>query len=383
MGIKTNHKRASRVFGILLEAFREVRYPYNVAVLPQDMVPAELRKDPLRHAQFLWYACHFMRGALDSTTAIRQLVTLWSFRPDLFMPEKVVTIPLEEIKGQLVRALNYHIDEIGVFWQENSARLIKYWRGDPRLIFHKLKDGADLRRRVMNKRTQGTRPSNELLNHEQGFEGFQAKMTSMLAYFLIAEKLVSPIEIIPAVDFHLLRVMFETEILVPDTYERRIGYDEAYKYGANLLECYLKRDFSRSVELADALWLLSSNLCALAPGNRSVGRSTRKNYRDGKKTLPQVLNVDPDDLNHQRWYARSCARCPISDACVRNVPSGPYYEVGMFMIHPRRRMEVPQELFPLDTCRHPHTAPRRYKTGNLMTPSAEIQLVLDIDDPDI
>ena len=383
MQIEMNVRRAKVIFRRLLAALRAGQYPYNIAPLPQDQIPEAIKKDSLRYAQFYFYACHFMRGALNSNTAMNQMVALWHRMPELFCPEVVATWEDEgRIKTALALALNYHLDEIAGFWLRNSQNLVRRWKGDPRLLFSGAKNGAAARRPVTNKKQKGKKPSHDLFEHDWGFEGFQGKMTSMLAYFLLHAKLIKELDIAPAVDFHLGRIMLSTEIVKVNWQIEKDGvrYDQLYTEGERLLEQFCADGEATTIEIGDALWMLSSVLCRKAPGNASVGRPKKRGGKDqnGDKIRPVSLKVDRHNTDHLVRYAQSCGRCPVEKFCSFNVPSGAYYVEGRFKLNKRVRLNPPPELF---TELPDQPVPRRYKAGILQHKEGQ-QLSFDLDSPD-
>lgn len=390
---RIDHGRARLVFGRLIKALRKKEYPYNVARLPQEMIPASLRGDQLRHAQFIFYACHFMRGALDSTTAIRQLVALWHHAPWMFEPETVIGLDTRTVAFWLGSAVDYHLDEIAVFWHENTGRLLRQWHGDPRRIFTGVRTAKEVYRLVVNKDSRASVTGDDLFEDDWGFQGFRRKMAGMLAYFLAETGLIKPVrDIPPAVDFHLLRVMTENRILVltQEAWEAGAKYEDVYDEGAEAILTYMLRYKISAVEIGDALWMLSTTLCRKAPGNWSVGRSRKRGGTwqtptriDGngkeRKELPQPVKIDPHDPKQLAAYERSCHRCPSRTTCTVNAPSGPYYECGLLMLHERTRMRARKALFP---ALHDHPAPKRHKAGVIQRPTGHEQLLLMPDEPD-
>ncbi|MBM3272621.1 hypothetical protein FJY94_05125 [Candidatus Kaiserbacteria bacterium] len=384
---RIDHDRARLVFGRLIKKLREKKYPYNIATLPQEMIPHALRDQPLRHAQFIFYACHFMRGALDSTTAIRQLVALWQRSPDLFKPEVVCMMDVGAIAALLRSAIDYHLDEIAAFWKENSDRLQRLWRGDPRRIFEKVCTADVVYRRVVNKESRACVAGNDLFEDDWGFFGFRKKMAGMLAYFLAEAQLIEPIcDIAPAVDFHLLRIMIANRILIltEDAWTGGAKYEDVYDEGAEAVTVYMRTCKISAVEIGDALWMLSTTLCREAPGNWSTGRSRKRGNtwqtptridHNGKerKELPQPVVIDQYSSEQLAAYERTCHRCPCRKTCTANAPSGPYYECGLFMPRVRTRMRVRKALF--DEL-HDHPVPRRHKAGIVQRPTGHEQLSL-------
>ena len=375
---RVDKKRAKLVFERLLKALRANRYPYNVASLPQQQIPEDIRKDPLDHAVFLFYVCHLMRGAIQSDMAIRQLVVLRRHTPAFFQPELVSTWDRDRIKNTLVSAIDYHGDEVARFWQVNSKALWERWQGDPRLIFRSTGCADSLRLAITNKKIKGDKPQ-DLFDHNWGFEGFQGKMASMLAYFLMEAGLIGPFPIAPAVDFHLLRVMLSTEVLkLPKELRiKGVRYDQMYPLGVKVLEQYCKETGVSTVEIGDALWAHSTTACRAAPGNTSLDRTGERD-ENGKKKIPRQLRVRQDNPEHVSQYEQSCHRCPVQDLCNWNVPAGPYYEVGKFMLYDRVRLEPHWVLF---EGLPDHPTPKRLSAGQL-APQLEDQLSLPLCTPD-
>lgn len=339
--VTANKKRGTVVFGRLLEALKNNEYPYTVGVLPQHRIPNEIRDDPLVHARFLFYLCHYMRGAIKSNLATQRLVALWKEKPWFFEPAFFENATRDEVEKELAYVLNYQTKQIASFWIENSRRLEVRWGGDPRNIFKGARHGDVVRERIMNRAAKRMRAHNGELQLEPGFLGFQGKMASMLSYFLMEAKLVNPIAIAPAVDFHLLRIMLSTGVLtVKPEYWGTSLYDYAHAAGTSVLEAYGERKHVHPVEIGDALWILSTTLCSKAPGNASMGRSKERGV-GGRKALPKSRNVDAYNLQHQELYARSCGVCPAEKFCTLNLPSGPYYEGGGFYLRRRERVGHP------------------------------------------
>ncbi len=380
MQIHVDHDQARRVFDVLVQTHRKHQYPYNIARLPQDSIPKLLRRDPLRHAQFIFFLCHFMRGTLDSAIVTRQLIALWYRYPWMFQPEEVVRHSQEEIGRFLASVVNYHLSEIAAFWLENAHRLLNRYRGDPRAIYKGVKTYKEVLRRVVYKRPLSSKTTRELFMIERGFLGFQGKMTSMLTYFLMDARIIKKIEgVPPAVDFHLLRVMVGNQILVVpiELLAAGVRYDQLYKHGVEAVMRYMRETGVDAVTLGDALWILSTELCASAPGNWSLGRSKGRPQKGVRKAPPRAVVLDPHNYKHVVAYERTCHHCPARHTCTLNSPSGPYYEMGAFRSHPRIELPVRQTLFETAQIALPdHVAPRIDRAGIVQTPPDEIQLVL-------
>lgn len=333
-------QRAELICGQLLAALRKNVYPYN-APRPQDFIPPALRKNRLTHARFLFYACHYMRGTIRSDFAFKRLIGLWEVHPKLFEPSQVRRVGQLELYRELREALFYQASEISSFWLENSRRLSKHWKGDPRRIFFGINEPEEMYRRIVNKGHNKNGRKEAVVPHEEGFLGFQEKMSSMLAYFLMEAELIPEFRASPAVDFHLLRILLATEILVPKDRNKKIRYEHVSVLGIQVLEWYSKKFDVSLVEVGDALWLVSTTLCRRAPGNAMFDR--HKNEEAGIRNSPQPLVLDWRKANHVRRYVTTCGSCPVGGQCSWHVFSGTYYEEGEFAM---RAHERPPILFP-------------------------------------
>lgn len=323
MHIETNYELAKVVFGILLEARKQRRYPYDRPALPQLRIPPEVRANPLLHRRLLKFACNWMRGAIRSDYAIKQTIALYFEWPELLDPRIAKAMDPADIAPVLERKINYHTVQIAGIIVENARRLDEVWDGDPRNIFLGVTDPDEARRRLIGKKKQQNDP------REQGFIGYQEKMASMEPYFLMDADLIDYLPISPPVDFQNLRTLMATEIIrvlteKPFRYTRKLVLAVIY-----LLERYLIETGVHSRDLADAMWLLSKTVCSSAPGNSSVNISDNP-----EKKIYIPLELDWTKPNLVRRYERSCGVCPVGNHCRRHVFASSYYVHGEFRQRP-------------------------------------------------
>lgn len=300
MQIVTNYRRASFVFTRLLAAYQERRFPYteeNLARLPQRRIPMEFRGE----ANFYFYLCHFMRGRIKSDYAVWRMVEMRQKRPELFDPRHVMTLSPEEMEAALVSFFGPlpPSQRYGEAWYRNS-QILAEWGGDVLAFFKGVDTPDELRKRVVNKKNY------ELPLKEQGVFMFQEKLCAMLAYFLMDAGLVPLLRISPPVDFHHLRVMLGTGMLVVGESFRRPR--TLSLYGLRMAERYLaEHPEVHPVEFADLLWMLSGYGCV-----RAVSEP----------------EPDWDAPKVQRRYAKSCGACPVERQCDSLVVASAYYRRG-------------------------------------------------------
>jgi len=329
-------QKAEIVCGRLMAALTKGEYPYTHGQRPQELVPDSIKRDPRMHANFFFYACHFMRGTVKSAFAIQQLIRMWESRPECFDPHSVAmwetTQPAESMFNKL---LPYRSKQNAHHWRENSQRLCTHWQGDVRTLFQDVHGPSDLYVRVTNKFGRGPRPKS-CPPHEMGFLGFQEKMANMLAYFLMDARLVAEQHFVPPINFHLLRVLLSNEVIILKNGNSG-RYEELFPLGSAILERYMQKHGIPMTMMADALWLLSGTLCKKAIGNTSTGRL--KGPRVGPVKNPGWVEVDWKKQKHVQRYEKSCGHCPINSSCRFNVSSGVYYETGRLEV--RERLKPP------------------------------------------
>lgn len=306
------------------------RFPYylDAAQLPQDErnMPPELPRGGAEHANFLFATCYYMRGGIKSFAAFRGLSALYSEDPTLFDPNEakdrdpaLIAKALEQV------GLGFSKNVIAGQWVRNAERLSELYDGDVRRVFDGTTDYSELLRRIQNK-------------NGRGFAGFQEKMTSMLAYYLMAEKLIPYFDFPLPVDFHVLRVSAANQII---TFENLPEDSDIYHEKTLAMLRAMYHDYSvthgvSQLDVCDAVWSLSSAICGSQPGNIML-EPNKSEGRQGRSTLIYPLEIDVNDPNQQRMYERSCALCPLEDSCELNFPSKRYYVQGKMIGTPRIR----------------------------------------------
>lgn len=359
MEIAGDYRRTKEVLRRLIPALRTKSIPYwkRETSVPQSLIPKNITDNPLLHALQHFFNCFYMRGAIKSDMAIQKLVEMQKIYPELFIPREAARMKLASLAEILTRYVNYHVQQIAGFWIRNSTHLQNAWGGDPRNIFHDIPSASEVRRRFIFN-ANAARP------RHRGFEGVQEKMTSMHVYFLEATALIPPIKIAPPVDFHILRVMLATR-MIRVSKAHGVRYEQAVPFGVKLLERYLEEgNEGTMVEVGDALWLLSRELCRRAPGNTStVLERGRQPAMNGEKFFlftdeeaPVMTDRLPDlpsgrkrrlyfpvvDFGNGKTFSsfwNSCGVCPVRSLCAFNVPSSSYYVTGKFTLRPRQEPE--------------------------------------------
>ena len=335
MEIIIDIERVESVLGKLLESYRSRRYVYGLpsAQLPHQVADLERRLElgSVEHAMFLFVLCLYMKGGIKSNTAARQLAKLYSRRPRLFDAFEVASISPASITASLERVdLRYLKHSAPPQWIENAQRLADWYDGDPRKIFVGVSDYEEACARIRNKSRRSKRTKE--FTHRQGFMGFQHKMVSMLMYFYIATELIEPISFPIPIDFHVMRVCIETEMVKfpGSTMGRDIYSEQLQRVLRGLFSDYSERHGISPIELCDAVWLLSSVGCSKNPGNRTLSREYR-----ARKTDTPIYTPSWGESELAR-YNQFCGSCPVSDTCHWDVPNSAYTIKGQLIkLRPR------------------------------------------------
>lgn len=309
MKVITNQEAAFTVFSTLLKTYRRHRFPYtqeNLRKLPQRLIPMD-EFEPVTLANFLFFSCLFMRGAIPSAQAIGKLVGLWRTEPALFNPHHAATLTPEAVDAKLTACFGRKLPEehgYGKGWVKNSQILVLFWKGNVLEVFRGVKDGATLRKRMMNRKNE------RLPLAKQGFFGFQEKMAAMLAYFLGDAGLIKPLRISPPIDFHGLRVILGTEGLQIQGEVAKDATRILSRIGTKLGEEYLlAHPRVNPLHFADVLWMLSKYGC------RPLSYTMRDPH----------WQTDPKGVER---YGQGCGSCPVESRCKHYLLPGRHYVRG-------------------------------------------------------
>jgi hypothetical protein len=340
---------AESVFGTLLNALRLELYPYDVVKPPQrpENMPPSFKWRSVEHEGFLFCVCYYMRGGIESETAILQLRRVYEVYPSIFAPANFLPLghPDTWVQAEWVSSilrqfgLNYNSEEIGRAWVLNFQKLQRFWYGLPSNLFL-FRDGGSYEKLCERVRSSDKKGPES----PHGYQGFQRKMVSMLCHFYvdagIVEKLMFPVP----VDFHVLRLMVAHKLLTVKggPIGRDLYKQEVQAAARKLSMGYCHKHGVDPLRLGDALWLLSMGICHMHPGNK-----VWQGLRNGRKTILVPAEVTWTDTQVAA-YQRSCGKCPVQSTCKFNIPSSYYYVRGQLMAV--REREVPVLLI------NPHAA---------------------------
>lgn len=327
-----HYDRMEQVIEQLVALQRQNEYPYNLpnAEVPNrsEFMPDEevLQRGTREHALYLWHACYWMGGGIESNLAFKALTELYTDYPELFDPAFLVEHGISEQQVEEVvskyPALNFNLQRIKRYWTTNARRLYDNYGSDPRNIFSDNPSYRTIKQRLINKRGNG-------------FLGFQEKMASMYTHFLGDAGIIPETPFPPAVDFHLLRLAIANGILTFENVPENGNVFTPATIGTlrKMLYDYIIATGASELEVDDALWRYSKLMCAEAPGNATV--VDYKAGRGVKSSAQEVMFSDPTMLAK---YARSCGSCAIEATCMFNIASGPYYADDRIIPTPRIRL---------------------------------------------
>lgn len=343
MKVTVDREKGFTLFRTLVEACAEKAYPFDIARVPhgKESLPQSLEWGSVTHALFLFCACYYMRGGIQSDTAIESLTRMYNESSELFDPQ-YINATANKIEDTIFKSLKRHGlgfsgRQIARFWIFNFQKLYQFWRGDPTLFFVGVGSYDDVCDRIIGK---GKRK----LENPNGFFGFRHKMVSMLMYFLISSKVIpKPVSYPVPVDFHVLRLLLAHEVLkvsfdTPADSNRGGFYSEILlKSAREITHSFCVLEGVDETLLCDSMWLFSNTLCNQHPGNKSEVVGERKGRKTKIKPFEYVWNQTTIDT-----FARSCGMCPIMSSCRHQIPAAPYYIQGKLLS--RGPLQVPPQL---------------------------------------
>lgn len=338
--IEVHRERVEQVLGALVDAYSNNNYPYNLdrVRVPQhpDHMPPSLELGTKEHAMFLWTSCYYMRGGIKSVDAFKRLGAMYEAAPGVFDASISMHMDPEEIALLLKKYQLGFQDAVSKQWVENAGRLMERCDGDPRAIFDSIGTYDEALSKIKN-------------DHKgNGYLGFQEKMTSMIIYFLMDEKLIEAFNFPIPIDLHVMRISIANELItfpgVP--HGTNLYRPETLATLRTIYEDYSKAHDVDALRLCDAVWLFSEAMCSNQPGNITLEPEGRHN-RNGRSTVLIPLEVDPYSETQRDAFKRTCGRCVLRDVCKWNIPGKPYYVQGHLGIRgPRKEFEPLQgELF--------------------------------------
>lgn len=331
--IEGDYEVAKVVLGAIYDAYEKKQYPFDKATLPQriENIPKGVSWGSKEHAIVLFNFCQYMRGRIDSESAIKGMKRVYEKNPDMYDITVANLADEDRMSGILKEllmnnGLGFNADQISRHWILNKKKIAFHWGADPRLIFKGVQSYEEAVRRLKNSGKFN-------LNNPFGFYGFREKMVSMLVYFYVEAEIIKPFRFPPPVDFHVLRILFSNQILKVDEYKpgMRFWQDGMTDEARKILSRWIKEENKDSVTLSNALWLLSRDLCDKAPGNIS----TVSDVKDGRNT--EVFSKEIKfTKNRFNTYSNVCGRCPLNQNCKVSVPSAPYYIQGKIELRGER-----------------------------------------------
>jgi hypothetical protein len=314
------------LFDVLIHAWRSRLPPYDKVVQVPSRLPGTLIRGSLAHARWLFNACYYMRGKINSATALIKLSHLYEVQPWMFDPSQFTEA--EGARIEVLEALNsgglgFNAEETSRFWVENFQKLHRFWDGNPINFYEKSDSYEDLCKILIAQKKSKDNPN--------GFFAFRHKMVSMLSYFFAKAGIINPLKHPPPIDFHWCRVMVATEAVKmknmgPGT---RFNFEELGAVIRPLTLEYCK-DASAILDLADAVWHLSRSFCSMDHGNSSHQGA----YNARRTAITPKARIWT--ASAERRFHRTCGQCMLKDVCKWNIPSAHNYIEGKIVVRGAR-----------------------------------------------
>ncbi len=310
----------------ILELYRVGADPFDRpdAVVPQDPrhMPQTLEVGSRLHRLLLFHINYYMRGGVDSVTAVKAMSKIFDEHPEYYLPEYAINLD-PEVLSQALQAvgLNYRKSQTPQFWVENARRLVERYDADPGNIFLGLDSWDEAVRRIRND------------HRGNGFKGFQHKMVSMIIYYFMDAGFVSPFNFPIPVDIHVARVTLANEIVkVYGDQDSNVYTDTVLDAIRNFYLWCAEEAGLEPLELCNAVWLYSKAKCADNP----EAEWRQEGEFDNRSTVLYKKDLLWDQTAAINQWLRACGTCRFSTTCNWNVPAGPYYKWGEIKLNDRR-----------------------------------------------
>jgi len=355
--VRVDKTRFDQTARLLVKAVLANEFPFNIMWLPQNATPPELKKDLLVLSRAIFFANMFMRGQVKSDYIYGQAMKICLASPELidpdFMSRSDTTV--EYVFERVKPFIRYRLFEMPRLVLDAFRRLQEDWGGDPRKIVEGIDDPDDptgtnsvkLHHRMVN--IESIPKKHRHPEQMRGIVGIRPKIANLFAYFMRAQKMMahaSKTEV--AFDFHACRTFVVTGGLVLEG-NGQVRFEDVTRIGSKAAEEFCIENNVPTNVLADGFWWHSKAMCAKAPGNRTLGRSKRKDHsKEERHTLDYkprarekvVLRMHQPDWSNPkdvRYYELSCGRCILEEYCTLNLSSGFYGEEGALKTQPRTK----------------------------------------------
>jgi len=358
MLVSTDYPAGYAMLDKLVALHQAKKYPFNRpdAIIPQNIIPAELRKDKRLLACFYFYICIYMRGGIESLQAFNAMIRMWRTHPELFDPMWARLHSPAVVQPILKKFVGWDSEAASINWVTNSRLLADSWDGNPLNLLKKLRNYDEALRRIRNKRTK--RDLQEAGPGNEGFRGFQPKMVSMLIYFYDWEGWLEKRFLYPSpADFHNFRLAIANGALIVklEPGENLKSNEKLSAPWRTLVMDYLKDRKADPLVVADALWLYSLVLCGNSPMtvSKELKPRTEKIRNKNKEVIEEKRVIAlfehsnvKEEWSSAEWAAgkskrlkQTCLACVLAVTCAYAIPSRPYYRKGNLVLHPRKRVE--------------------------------------------
>lgn len=331
-------QRVKEVLGELMRAYYTEQHPFVPGVMefPQEehKLPPSLERGGIQEANYFIGLCNYMLGAAASLTMAERYVKLFEansmsmfdYSITQHMSEAEITTALQDA------GLGFRSTEVPKAWIENAKRIQSLYDGDIRRLFETAgSDWRELHRLIRSK-------------NGDGLVGYQAKMASMLAFFLMRRDVVEYFVVPPPVDFHVMRVFWSTKMVVPvddDGQEiQALKGNYILHYADRIRETLVQYELETGqnwLDLSDALWTQSRTMCRFSPSN-----SMSKGEYAARSTKLWQDPITWTPLQRRR-YRMGCGRCSLQEHCTQALPSAYYYSWGELRLHGPRQSPPPEE----------------------------------------
>ena len=347
MEVISNYERLEWLLDVvLLPRWRSTPkgYPFNHpnAVIPQTLIPDELRRDKNVLSNWYLYVDEHMKGRVESMEAFRGHLRIFKKYPWFYHPRELIYRKHSEIIEVLEDCIPTDKVNVARDLKINALQLHTYYDGLASNILKGVTNYDEATRRLLNKRTKSERLAAGFAG--EGFYGHQEKMVSMFVYWWDWEDLLNPRFPYPSPsDIQNIRCGIGAQVLVTKGYLGTSNRNRGVLAAAwrKLVMRYVVEHKAGPREVSDVFWLFGNRMC----GNSPLTQTPKDEGVNGSgmfdmEDLPHVDGVRK--FLHPRYCGaleRTCLICPLLKTCNHVIPARLYYSKGKIELRPRPKVE--------------------------------------------
>ncbi len=242
--LKFNLSRSKKVINELMSSFYNKTGIFTENIItPDQNIPSSIKTGSEEHFKFLFYMNSINYGTKMSSL-IERGIAMYNENPKLFDAEQIIKYEEETLSSDLRKYLKPRFPNQAIKrWLNNSQLLVNNYQSNVKNVFK-----GDVK---------------NILNNLSDFYGFGPKISNLLVFFMIEQKLISPKSLdglMMPIDSHDVNISLWTKIAL-ETNSR----EDKYFYASQLQKFYTDYCKDNDINILDldrAMWITGSYGCS-------------------------------------------------------------------------------------------------------------------------